>query len=314
MDKMFTLKGEHKACKIGPWTIGGQPGDNPPLLVASMFHKGDRLLEKRKEGKFDRAKATDYIKRQEELSEQTGLPALTAMVANSADEMKRYIDFFTSVSDKPFAIDMWMQGPRIEAVRYAAEQGLMDKVLYNSITPWDKDIPGQIEQLKEIGVKHVVVQVYDDNDPTPAGRVNCFRDMLNQIGKDTFESVLVDTSVMNLPATAFSSIANKMIKEEFGVPCGVASSNGTFMWKEAKEMWGVKGFSAMDAAGQAVATMFWCDLIFYGPQVIADRIFPAVSSAAVQLATFAYYETGKLPSNPNHPLYKFFNDFADKLK
>lgn len=311
---MFNLEKEQKVCRIGPWKVGGQPGDNPPLLIASMFHKGDRILGKRKAGEFDREKATSYIKRQEELSAQTGIPALTAMVANSADEMKRYVDFFTGLSDKPFAIDMWMQDPRIEAVKYVAELGLMDRLVYNSITPWDKDIPGQVERLKELGVRHVVVQVYDDEDPSPQGRVKSFRKMMEMIGEHTFETILVDTSVMNLPATSFSSAANRMIKEEFGVPSGLASSNGTFMWKDAREMWGSEGFSSMNVAAQAAATMFWCDLIFYGPQVIAPRIFPAVVSATLLLATFVYNETGRLPSNPDHPLYKFFGEFAEKLK
>ncbi len=311
---MFTLKREQKVCQIGPWKVGGQPGDNPPLLVSSMFHKGDKILGKRKTGEFDREKAASYIKKQEALSEQTGIPSITAMVANSADEMKRYIDFFTGLSDKPFAIDMWMQDPRIEAVKYVAELGMMDRLLYNSITPWDKDIPGQVAMMKELGVKHVVVQVYDDNDPSPQGRVNSFRKMMEDIGEDTFETILVDTSVMNLPATSFSSVANRMIKEEFGLPAGLASSNGTFMWKETREMWGNDGFSNMNVSAQAAATMFWCDAIFFGPQVIAPRIFPAVVSASLMLATFAYNETGKLPSNPNHPLYKFFGEFAEKLK
>ena len=311
---MFTLNKEQKVCQIGPWKVGGQPGDNPPLLIGSMFHKGDRILAKRKAGEFDREKATSYIKRQEELSEQTGIPAITAMVANSADEMKRYVDFFVGISDKPFAVDMWKQDRRIEAVKYLSKQGLMDRLVYNSITPWDKDIPGQVETLKELGVKHVVVQVYDENDPTPQGRANSYRKMMGLIGEDVFETILVDTSVINLPATSFSAMANRIIKEEFGVPCGLASSNGTFIWKEAREMWGSEGFSAMNVAGHALASMFWCDLIFYGPQVTAPRVFPAVVSAALMLATFVYNETGKLPANPAHPLYKYFSDFAAKLQ
>lgn len=311
---MFTFQREQQVCRIGPWKIGGQPGDNPPLLVSSMFHKGDKLLENRKDGKFDRVKATDYIKRQEELSAQTGIPAITAMVANTADEMKRYIDFFVSVSDKPFGIDMWVQEPRIASVRYVAELGLLDRLLYNSITPWDKDIPAQVAQLKEIGVKHVVVQVYDENDPTPQGRLSSFRKMMEAIGTDTFTSVLVDTSVMNLPATSFSAVANRLIKEEFGFPSGLASSNGTFMWKSAREMWGSEGFSAMNVAAQAASILLWSDLIFYGPQVTAPRIFPAVVSATLMLATLVFQETGRLPSNPEHPLYKFFGEFAEKLQ
>ena len=311
---MFTIKREQKICQIGPWKVGGQPGDNPPLLIASMFHKGDRIKGRRKWGDFDHNKAASYIKRQEELSEQTGIPSLTAMVANSADEMKGYVDFFIEHSDKPFAIDMMMQDPRIEAAKYVAELGLLDRLVYNTISPWDKNIAEEVEQLKDLGVKHVVVQVFDDQDPTPQGRVNCFRKLMDDIGEDTFETILVDTAALNLPAISFSAAASRMIKETFGLPSGMASSNGTFMWKEAREMWGREGFSSMNVAAQAAATMFWCDFIFYGPEVIAPRIFPAVVSATLMLATFVYSETGRLPSNPNHPVYKFFGNFAEELK
>ncbi|GAW91054.1 tetrahydromethanopterin S-methyltransferase subunit H family protein [Calderihabitans maritimus] len=311
---MFNFKTPQRVCSIGNIRIGGQPGENPPLLISSMFHNGDKILESRKERKFNKKKATDYVKRQEELSELSGIPAIVAMVATSADEMKAYVDFFTSISDKPFGIDMWVQKARLEAMRYIAELGLQDRVLYNSITPWDKDIPGQIQELKDMGVKHVVVQVFDEGDQTPAGRVKSFRKMMEMIGEDTFETILIDTSVMNLPAIGFSALACKMLKEEFGWPAGVAASNGTWMWKQAREIFGSDGFKAMDGAGQAVGALLWSDFMFTGPIVAMPRIVPAVTSASLILSTLAYQERKELPSNPNHPLYKFFNDFADKLR
>ncbi len=310
---MFTLATPQKVCHLGDFRIGGQPGENPPLLIASMFHNGDRILESRKERKFNKAKALDYIKRQEELSAQTGIPALVAMVATTADEMKTYVDFFASVSDMPFGIDMWVEKARLESAKYVAQAGLAHRLLYNSITPWDKDIPAQAAALKEMGIKHVVVQAFDEQDQQPSGRLTSCRKMLQSIGENTFESILIDTSVMNLPATAISCMANKLIKEEFGWPSGVASSNGTYMWKEAREMFGSDGFTGLNAAGQAISAMFWSDLIFYGPIVSAPKIFPAVLSAALMLATFVYTETGKLPENKQHPLYKFFDSFAEKL-
>ncbi|GAB4256460.1 tetrahydromethanopterin S-methyltransferase subunit H family protein [Thermincola ferriacetica] len=310
---MYSFSKPQKVCKIGDILVGGQPGDNPPLLISSMFHNGDRILESRKERKFDRAKATEYVKRQEELSEQTGIPVLVAMVATSVDEMKTYIDFFTSVSDKPFGIDMWVQEPRLQAMQYVTEQGLADRVLYNSITPWDKDIPGQVQRLKEMGCKHIVVQVFDQEDQTPRGRLASFNKMMDVIGQDTFESVLVDTSVMNLPAMSFSGIACRLIKEDSGWPAGVAASNGTYMWKEAREMWGPEGFAAMNTAGQAASVLLWSDFFFSGPIVNIPKLIPATVSTTLLLSTLVYENTGKLPSNPNHPLYKFFNDFAQKL-
>ncbi|WP_366922757.1 tetrahydromethanopterin S-methyltransferase subunit H [Metallumcola ferriviriculae] len=311
---MFSFDKEQKTCTIGDFRVGGQPGENPPLLISSMFHNSDKILESRKERKFDKAKAKEYVLRQEELSEKTGIPAMVAMVATKVDEMKTYIDFLTSISDKPFGIDMWVQDQRLEAMKYIAELGLQDRVLYNSITPWDKDIPGQVTQLKEMGVKHAVVQVFDEQDQSPAGRVKSFRKMMAMIGEDTFETIMIDTSVMNLPAIGFSALATKMLKEEFGWPAGVAASNGTWMWKEARDLFGSDGFKAMDGAGQAAASLLWSDFLFTGPIVAMPRYLPAMASASLILSTLAYHERKELPSNENHPLYKLFGEFADTLK
>lgn len=310
---MLTLSTEQKVFSLGKWKIGGQPGNNPPLLIASMFHNGDKIMESRKEKKFDRQKATEYVKKMEELSDQTGVPALVALVATSAAEMKEYVDFYTSISDRPFGIDMWVEKARLEAAEYCCQKGLQDRLLYNSITPWDKDIPEQVKKLTELGIKHVVLQAYNQEDPSPKGRISGLQKMLEQIGEHKFETVLVDTSVMNLPSTSFSCIASKMVKEEFGYPCGVASSNGTYMWKEAKEMWGSDGFTAMNATTQGLAAFFWSDLLFSGPIINLTKIIPAVATASMMLATMVYDETGKLPDNQNHPLYKFFGDFTKQL-
>lgn len=310
---MFTLTRKQKVCQIGPFQVGGPFGENPPLLISSMFHNGDKILENRKDHKFDHAQAIKFLDIQEELSVQTGIPALVAMVASSTEEMKYYIDFFTEYSNLPFGIDMWVQKPRLEAMEYAAAKGLLDRVLYNSITPWDKDIPGQIRALRDMGVKHVVVQAFDESDQMPSGRLTAFARLMEEVEKGEFSSILVDTAVMNLPAAAFSCLGNRLIKETYGWPAGVASSNGTFMWKEARSLWGQTGFAGMDAAGQALSGLLWSDFIFYGPIAVAPRIFPALVSASLFQATLAFDETKRLPENKQHPLYKFFGDFAGKL-
>lgn len=307
----FTFKKDQKVFTIGNIKVGGQPGENPPLLIASMFHNKDRILIDRK-GNFDREKARELIKRQEELSRTTGIPSMVAMVANTPEEAQVYIDFYVETTEMPFGIDMWVAEKREKATEYVAKLGLQDKFLYNSITPWDKDIKGQIKRLKDLGIKHVVIQAFDDTDQTPSGRLKSLEDILSQ-GADTFETILVDTSVMNLPATSFSLIANRLIKEKYGLPCGGAYSNGTHMWKEAKEVWGIEGFRAMDAVTQALGSILWSDFNFYGPIVTAGRIFPAVATAHILLSTLVYYERGTLPENPQIPIKLYFKDFVEKL-
>jgi tetrahydromethanopterin S-methyltransferase subunit H len=280
--------------------------------MASLFQKGDKLVESRKKRKFDHDGAAKRIKEMERFSDETGVPGIVAMVANSPDEMKAYVDFFVSVSDRPFAIDIWVQDTRVEATRYICEQGLADRLLYNSITPWDEDIPGQVETIKDLGVKHIVVQAFDMEDKTPTGRPKSLRQMMELVGGAGFESILVDTAVMNLPATAFSLLANSLVKEEFGLPVGSAPSNGTYMWKASREMWGTKGFVGVDAGIHAICALA-SDFMLYGPMTGTQRIFPAVAAASALLATLVYDDSGELPQEENHPLNLLFSDMVEQL-
>lgn len=132
------------------------------------------------------------------------------------------MDFFVGVTDMPFAIDIWVQKTRLQAARYVAELRLQDRLLYNSITPWDEDISAQVAELKAMGIKHVIVQAFDVADKMPSGRIKSLKEMLELVDRGEFESILVDTAVMNLPTTAFSLLANRRIKEQFGLPVGCA--------------------------------------------------------------------------------------------
>jgi len=303
---------KQKVCNIGGVKVGGQPGENPPLLIGNMFQKGDILIESRKERKFNKEGAKERIHEMERLSQETGVPGLVAMVANALDEVKTYVDFFTSVTKMPFAIDIWVQKTRLAAARFVAELGLQDRLLYNSITPWDEDIETQVAELKELGIKHVVIQAFDMEDKGPRGRVKSLQKMLPLVEKGNFQSILIDTSVMSLPFTAFSLVANRLIKQEFGLPVGCAPSNGTYMWKKAVGEEGASKFPPVDAAIEAITAM-GSDFIFYGPMTGTGRVFAAVAATTSLLATLAYAEGAPLPSGA-HPLNLLFPEAVEQLQ
>jgi tetrahydromethanopterin S-methyltransferase subunit H len=309
---MFRYRLEQKVCNIGGIKVGGQPGENAPLLIGSMFQKGDILLEDRKKGRFNKNAAIDRIREMERLAEETGLSGMVAMVANTVDEMKTYIDFFTSVSEMPFAIDIWVQKTRLAVARYIAEQDIQDRVLYNSITPWDDNIEAQVSEIKELGIKHIVVQTFDMEDKRPTGRVKSLKSLLPIIEKGNFASILVDTAVMNLPTTAFSLMANHLIKQEFGLPVGCAPSNGTYMWRKTASERDRYKFAAIDTGLQAISALM-SDFIFYGPMTGTSRVFPAVAAASSMMAALAYNESGFLPSG-NHPLRLLFPDIVKQFQ
>ncbi len=314
---MFQLSTEQKVANIGGVKFGGQPGEYPCVCCSSIFQKGDRVFEgKRKEG-FDEKLAEKLLKAQEKLAQDTGVPGMVDIVANTGQEFKTYIDFVTSVSDMPFCVDAWVMKPKLAGAAYCAEKGLLDKMFYNSLTIWEKDLETEVKEIVDIGVKHVLLVAFDQEDQMPGGRITGTQKMLDVIEKvgANFETIFVDTSVMNGPAAALCGLANKLVKEKWGFPAASAPSNGSYMdLKRFKETFDFKGWAATDAVLEGLSAFFYHDVIFSGPMGGASRVFPAVAEAEAFLATAVFSETKRLPVAPNHPLYKLFPDFVEQLK
>jgi tetrahydromethanopterin S-methyltransferase subunit H len=311
---MFRFKKPQKVVDIGGIQIGGQPGENPTVLLGTMFYNGHKIIEKRKGGLFDRKKAEDLLNRQQTLSDETGLPCMVDLVANFPEEIEAYIDFVTSVTDMPFSTDIWTVKPKLAAARYVREVGLLDRYLYNSIAPWSKDLEGETEELSKIGVKNALLVAFNTADKTPDGRIKILEETLFPAAKKAgVKNILVDTSVLNIPSTAFSLIGGLKIKETLGLPVGCAPSNGTDMWKFPRERWGKIGFTGVDSAAHAVSSLY-SDFLLYGPIESAPWIFPALAASNSILATFAYNEESRLSKSAKHPLNLFFPDFTKELK
>ncbi len=314
---MFQLSTKQKVCEIGGVKFGGQPGEYPCVCCSSIFQKGDRVFEgKRKEG-FNEKRAEELLKTQDKLWEETGVPGMADIVANTKEEFINFIDFVTSVSDMPFCIDAWVMKTKLEGAAYCAEKGLLDKMFYNSLTVWEEDLETEVKEISQIGVKHVLLVAFDQADQMPSGRITGTQKLLDVIEKvgANFESIFVDTSVMNGPATAMCGLANKLIKEKWGYPAASAPSNGSYMdLKRYKDLWGFKGWAATDAALEGLSAFFYHDMIFSGPMGGAIRVLPAVAEAEAFLAVAVFAETKKLPVDSNHPLYKLFPDFVEQLK
>ncbi len=311
---MFRFETSQKVVDIGGVKFGGQPGENPTVLLGTMFYNGHKIIEKRRGAKFDRARAEELLNRQETLSDETGIPCMVDLVANFPEEIATYIDFVASVSDMPFSTDIWTVEPKLAAAKHVAEVGLVDRYLYNSIAPWSKDMEKETTVLSEIGIKNALLVAFNTEDRTPEGRIKLLKDsLIPSAEKAGVENMLVDTSVLNIPATAFSIIGGLRVKERFGLPVGCAPSNGTDMWKIPREQWGKIGFIGVDSSAHAVASLY-NDFLLYGPIESAPWIFPGIAAADSILATFAFDESGSLPKDSGHPINHLFSDFSAELR
>ncbi|HYQ47722.1 MAG TPA: hypothetical protein VEP69_01540, partial [Thermodesulfovibrionales bacterium] len=78
---MFKFEKEQKVFNFSGIPVGGQPGENPPLMIASLFHNKDSVTKTDRKGNFDRERTKEMLKQMEQISEATGVPGMVAMVA-----------------------------------------------------------------------------------------------------------------------------------------------------------------------------------------------------------------------------------------
>ncbi|MBL7204515.1 MAG: hypothetical protein ISS63_09295 [Desulfobacteraceae bacterium] len=316
---MFRFEKEPGVYEIGGVKLGGQPGEYPTIACFSIFQESDRLFDKgsRRKG-FNEERAEELLKTAEKYWEETGVPPMADIVASPGEKFNKYVDFVTSVSKMPFCVDAIQMKTKLQGAEYCAEKGLLDKMFYNSITVWEEDLETEIKEVVQIGVKHVLLVAFDPTDQMPTGRISGAQKLLNAMEKAgaEFDTIIVDTTTLNAPATAMCGLANKMIKEKWGFATASAPSNGSWMeFKRFKdEMWDFKSWAAIDAAVESLAAFFYHDLNFTGPMVGAPRVMPAIALADAFLATAVFDEAKELPQDQNHPIYKLWGDFAENLK
>ncbi len=310
---LFRFETKQKTFDIGGVKLGGQPGEFPTVLIGSMFHKGDRLIRRRKNGTFDRDGAQEYLQKLEYISTKTSIPAILDIVGNTADEFAAYLDFLSKATTMPLCIDAWKSEVRIAATREAAQLGILDRLIYNSLNPWCQHLQQEVEEIAALGVKHVVVGVFDEADKFASGRTRSLEALLPVIEKGCFASILVDTTVMNVAAMAFSLQAGFDIKQKTGLPVGCAPANGTYIWEQVRKI-GQQVFSGADATAHGIAALLWCDFLFYGPLAGTERVFAAAAVADCIKALYAFSYSRKLPAMPSHPLRRLFPEFVEQLE
>ena len=173
---------EPEVYDVGGVKLGGQPGDYPTVCCFSIFQESDKVFDKgsRRKG-FNEARAEELLKGAEKLWKETGVPVMADIVASPGEKFKKYVDFVTSVSDMPFCVDAIMMPAKLEGAAYCAEQGLLDRMFYNSITVWEEDLLTEVKELSQIGVKHVLLVAFDQYDQTPNCRINGDQKLLDAI-------------------------------------------------------------------------------------------------------------------------------------
>ena len=166
---MFRFEKEQSVWDFNGTKIGGQPGEYPTVLGASIFYNKHECVLDDHKGTIDKAKAEALWNRCQVLSDLTGIPHFIQIIAEYGEAFESYFSWFDSIDNKTaFLMDSSVPTALAHACKYVTEVGLANRAIYNSINGSIQ--PESIEALKNSDVDAAIVLAFNPADPSVAGR------------------------------------------------------------------------------------------------------------------------------------------------
>jgi tetrahydromethanopterin S-methyltransferase subunit H len=273
---MFRYSLEQKVFEIKGVKVGSQPGENPPILIGSIFYHKHKIVEDEKKGVFRKEEAEKLIKNVEELSDRTKIPFMLDVVGASPEAIVKYIEFVSSITKAPILVDpLGDVNVASAALRYVKEVGLIDRVIYNSLTAKSRD--EEYKLLQESGVDKAVLLLYTDKVLDVEARIKSLEMMLEKTRVYGVDKYMVDTFVIDLPSLSVAMRTAIEIKKRFGLPVGCGAHNAISAQRKAfKERFGSEWVKIMELASNLAPIVIGSDFLLYGPIETSNEVFAAV--------------------------------------
>lgn len=273
---MFRYSLEQKVFEIKGVKVGSQPGENPPILIGSIFYHKHKIVEDEKKGVFRKEEAEKLIKNVEELSDRTKIPFMLDVVGASPEAIVKYIEFVSSITKAPILVDpLGDVNVASVALRYVKEVGLIDRVIYNSLTAKSRD--EEYKLLQESGVDKAVLLLYTDKVLDVEARIKSLEMMLEKTRVYGVDKYMVDTFVIDLPSLSVAMRTAIEIKKRFGLPVGCGAHNAISAQRKAfKERFGSEWVKIMELASNLAPIVIGSDFLLYGPIETSNEVFAAV--------------------------------------
>ena len=272
---MLEFNRDQKVIQIGPIKIGGQPGENPIVMIGSVFYAKHPALLDEKTGKFDKKLVEEEVHEFIEIVEDTGMQAIVDVVGSYPDALVKECEYIADLTEYPFLVDGLNDTSRIPAMEGLKEIGLLDRAILNSI---DENTSSEsVDKLKEIGVKHAVLLTFGNRYIFPHQKLHFLQEkLLVSAEKAEIKNVLVDTAVLDLPSVSINVETTRLIKEELGLPTGFAPANAIYGWDY------VKKYGESSRCGAIASSMAYCadagsDFILFGPVKFAKCVVPSIA-------------------------------------
>jgi tetrahydromethanopterin S-methyltransferase subunit H len=272
---MLNFEKEQKVIKIGSLQIGGQPGENPVVMIATVFYTKHAALLEEKTGKVDRKLLEQELNEYSEIIEETGMQGIVDVVGAYPEALLKECEIVAEIVDYPFLVDGLNDTSRIPAMKGLSEIGLLDRAILNSID--ESTTEENLIKLKEIGVKSAVLLTFGNKYIFPHQKLEFLKNkLIPKAQKANIENIIVDTAVLDLPSIGINAETTRLIKSNIGLPTGFAPANAIYGWNF------VKKYGDKSRCGGIASLMAYCvnagsDFVLFGPVKFSKCIIPAMS-------------------------------------
>lgn len=272
---MLNFESEQKTFKIDDVKFGGQPGENPIVMIATVFYAKHAALLDEKTGKFDKNILEQELNDFTEVIEETQLQGVIDVVGAYPEVLIRECEFIADNVEYPFLVDGLNDTSRIPAMKGLQEIGLLDRAILNSIDENTND--ENLEKLKEIGVNNAVLLTFGNKYMFPQQKLKFLKEtLIPKAQKANIDNYIVDTAVLDLPSISINFETVGLIKKELGLPAGFAPANAIYGWNF------VKKYGESARCGAIASIMAYCatapsDFIMFGPIKFAKCVVPAIA-------------------------------------
>ena len=270
---MWNFEAEQKAYDIGGVMVGGQPGEYPTVLFASIFYLGDKLILDEAAGAFDKDKATQAALKMKATCDVAGVPMVLDMIGGSPAAMENYIEWAAPL-DIPMLVDGTTPPVRMAGARKVCELGLQARAIFNSIGPETKD--REVDELRELDIETVIVMCHNVKNPTFQGKFDIAEQCLERAREAGFTQFLMDTAVLDLVEPGPCAKAIWMLKNKYGYPAGCSPTHiVNDRWPAGREKYGKLGYTTAKTSMATSTMMMGADYFMYG--IKQTEIVPAMA-------------------------------------
>ncbi|MBN1802453.1 MAG: hypothetical protein JW891_13160 [Candidatus Lokiarchaeota archaeon] len=270
---MFEYNIEQKVASVGNVKIGGQPGENPIVMVGTIFYTKHAALLDEKKGEFDKKMLESELNEFVSIVEDTGMQAIVDVVGSYPDTLLKECLYIADLVDCPFLVDGLNDSSRIPTMEGLQEVGLLDRAILNSIDENTGD--ESLKRLKRAGVKNAVLLTFSNRAYNPINKIKLLKEvLLVKAEKAGIINVIVDTAVLDLVSIGVNLESTRLIKKELGLPTGFAPANAIYGWDYVKKY----GESARcGAIASVMAYSSASDYILFGPVKFAKCVVPSMA-------------------------------------